>query len=372
MKRILFLIRTLNIGGAEHVLVSIANRMAEDGFSVAVQTLFDEGHYRELLSPKVTYRGGFSSRIPFLRKVVLKLYYILPSKLLGRLLIRGDYSHVVGFVEDLPTKIVSGCPGRDRKKIAWVHTDLYTNYGVINLYGSVENNRKCYQAFDRVICVSNDVKNGFLKRIGSHPALEVQYNPIDKKEILRRSLCAPAYEVQNTDAFRLVAVGRLAEVKGYDMLIEAMAQVKEKADRLVELYIIGGGPEYGALQERIQSKNLQDTVFLCGQQTNPQSIMLQCDMQVMSSKAEGYSLALCEGHMLGLPVVATKCAGSIEIVSDSGAGILVEVSSESLAEGILSMLNDTDRFEACRTNAVRWSENYDVDAVYRQIEERFS
>lgn len=372
MKRILFLIRTLNIGGAEHVLVDIANRMTEDGFQVTIQTLIDEGYFREKLNPGIEYRGGIKSRFSIVRRVIQRLYIILPPGILGALLIGRTYSHLVAFTEGLPTKIISGCRQKHVKKIAWVHTDLYHNYQSKHFFGTHEKNRACYQLFDQVICVSSDAKDGFIKRMGPHPGLDVQYNPINKTEILQKSLCEPDYQLPPKEVFRLAALGRLSQVKGFDLLIDAMASVRKRVNSPVELYIIGGGPEEDALREQIHALDLQDTVYLCGQQTNPYSIMRQCDMQVISSRAEGYPLALCEGHFLGLPVVSTKCTGPTEIITASKGGILVDISAEGLAEGILEMISDPSAFAEYQKNVEIWSENYNVDAVYRQIEAKFS
>lgn len=371
-RNILFLIITLNTGGAEHVLVNIANRMAEDGFAVTVQTLLDEGEYRKKLSQKVTYKGGFHTSSTLIRRIVMKLFYILPAKVLGRLLIGKGYSHIVAFLEGLPTKIIYGCRGHGAKKIAWVHTDLYHNQSAKGSFGTSGRTLGAYQAFDQVLCVSNDAKEGFLRQVGEHRAIDVQYNPLDKGEILQKAQEEPAYYVSKAEAFRMVAVGRLNSVKGFDLLLEAMARVKNEASMPVELYIIGGGAEEAALRDTILRLQLQNVVFLCGQQTNPYSIMRQCDMQVISSRAEGYPLALCEGHFLGLPVVSTRCTGPLEILGASGGGILVDISAEGLAEGILTMINEPAVFGQCRKNAKTWAESYDADALYRQIENRFS
>lgn len=372
IKRILFLIRTLNIGGAEHVLVNIANQMAEDGFAVTVQTLLDEGGYRAKLSPKVQYRAGVRVRSSLMRRVVMKLYFTLPAGLLGRLLIGQGYSHLVAFVEGLPTKIVYGSPQKYVKKIAWIHTDLHNNEDTKGVFGAEGRYRGCYQGFDQVLCVSQDAKAGYIKRIGPHRAIDVQYNPIDKAEIIQLSRQEPAYRIQSSDTFRLVALGRLARVKGFDLLIEAMTQIRKNASRPVELYIIGGGAEEATLEKMIQDRHLQDAVFLCGPQSNPYSIMRQCDMQVISSRAEGYPLALCEGHLLGLPVVSTKCTGPVELITASGGGILVDISAQGLAAGVVEMVNHEALLEECRSNVKRWSEEYSAEAVYAQIEARFS
>lgn len=368
---ILFLIRTMRVGGAEKALVDIANRMVQDGFSVTVQTLFDTGYYKEMLDPKVNYRPGIRSRFLKVFDIVQKLYVALPARVLGKLLIGKGYSHIVAFTEGLPAKIVSGCTQKNVKKIAWVHTDLYNNYSSKYFLKTHEKYVECYRNFDEIICVSNDSKKGFIKRIGEHSGLSVQYNPMDKDIIIQKSLCEPEYKMSNNDVFRIAALGRLVDVKNFDMLIDAVLIVKKQVSIPFELCIIGDGVERKALEEKIKTNQLEDTVFLCGLQTNPYSIMRFCDMQVISSKAEGYPISLCEGHILGLPVVSTKCSGPVEIINDSKAGILTDHTAEALAKGISAMINDKDFYEKCKKNVNEWKDNYDSDEVYRQIESRF-
>lgn len=372
MKKILFLIKTLNIGGAERVLVDISNHLAAAGYEVTVQTLLDEGKYRDMLSKDVVYRRGLPFSSLFMQKIFLRLLMILPPIILGNLLIRRKYTHVVGFTEGLPTKIIGGYLSNKSKKIAWVHTDLYMNYASGNVFATARRNRACYDSFDRVVCVSKDAKKGYERRIGQHKKeVIVQYNPLDKAEIIRKSNEIATYPVTRNEGLNLVAVGRLEEVKGFDLLIEAMGIVRNSINQALRLYIIGDGSQNESLDHLIDAYGLKDVVHLCGSQINPYSIMRKCDLQIIPSRAEGYPLVLCEGHFLGLPVVSTKCTGPTEIIEDSKGGILVDISAAALADGIIKMVNDKALFNKCKEEVIAWSERYDENEVYRQIESIF-
>lgn len=370
MKRILFFIRTLNVGGAEHVLVDIANYLAAIDYDVTVQTLIDEGEYRKCLSSRVHYQPGIKKN-SILQRAFLHYLFLLPNNLIGNCLIRKGFTHIVAFTEGLPVKVVGGFSRSEVKKIAWVHTDLSKNCASISVFGNEEQNRQCYDQFDHVICVSNDAQKGYIKRLGEHRSIIVQYNPLNKYEIIKKSFDQSDYSFGATRRFRLVAVGRLSHIKGFDVLIEAFAKAQRIVNKPIELHIIGGGREEGSLREQIGTLNLEDRVFLCGQQNNPYSIMRQCDMLVIPSRAEGYSLVLCEGHFLGLPVVATKCSGPIEILAESNGGFTVEISAEALADGIALMVNDEKLFASCKKNAKNWSDSYNANVVYKQIETLF-
>lgn len=367
MRKILLFIKTLNLGGAEHMLVNVANRLTKDGYQVAVQTMFDEGVYREKLMPQVEYRAGLNPKSRLLREIGVRL----PLWFWDKFLIPKDYTYYVAFMEGWPARIIGSCHRKNAQKIAWIHTDIYANYGTNDIAERERIDRKCYRTFDQVLCVSEDAKKGFIKRIGLLANIDVQYNPTEKEEVLRKSQLEPVISMPEKNSIRLVAVGRLEKVKGFDLLIEAISLVKKQSQHPVELYLVGNGSEWDNLREMIREKDLQDNVTLCGQQENPYSIMRHCDMLVIPSRAEGYSLVLCEGQILGLPIVATKCSGPTEILTDSEAGILVDISSEAIADGIIKMLNDKALFAKCKGKAQQWSKDYDENAIYRQIESRF-
>lgn len=371
MKRIMCLIKTLNVGGAEHVLVDISNYLVSKGYDVTIQTILDEGRYRDVLDSRVKYQPGFRSRSFFWQRAYLRILMTLPRGILGNVLIGKNYTHIVAFTEGLPTKIIGGNLQNSVKKLAWVHTDLFANYESGKIFGSEKKNKDCYDCFDHVICVSNDAKRGYEKRIGQHRSIFVQYNPLNKSEIIERSKAKSEYKLETDETINIAALGRIEKIKGFDLLVEAVSIAGKHVNKPVKLYIIGGGSEEEALKQQIIKHGLGDVVYLCGQQTNPYSIMSKCDMQVIPSRAEGYSLALCEGHFLGLPVVATKCSGPMEILTASKGGILVDISAEAIADGIVQMVNDEALFADCKKNVAEWSDNYDVDAVYRQIEAIF-
>ena len=75
--------------------------------------------------------------------------------------------------------------------------------------------------------------------------------------------------------------------------------------------------------------------------------------------------------MLKLPVVSTKCVGPTELITESKTGILVDISSDALAEGICLMINDEELYRSCKKQAEKWSEAYDPYAVFNQIEALF-
>ncbi|SEP39874.1 glycosyltransferase [Mucilaginibacter sp. OK283] len=137
----------------------------------------------------------------------------------------------------------------------------------------------------------------------------------------------------------ILGVGRLAFVKGFDMLIAAfgLANLDD-----TDLLIIGEGEERSNLLCQIHRLGLQEKVLLPGSKTNLQDYYSQAEMFVLPSRNEGYPNALVEAMSLGCPCIAVNCDfGPVEIIRDGDNGILVAKESiVELADAIVCLHND--------------------------------
>lgn len=123
--------------------------------------------------------------------------------------------------------------------------------------------------------------------------------------------------------FRLLAVGRLHPVKGFDVLIEAF-RLLARYFPLWDLVIVGDGPERQALQQQIDAANLQDRIQLVGRVGTISAWYEQSDLYVLSSRTEGLSNTLLEAMASGLAPVAFDCeTGPREIIRPDLDGVLV-------------------------------------------------
>lgn len=141
----------------------------------------------------------------------------------------------------------------------------------------------------------------------------------------------------------VVAVGRLADQKGFDLLIRAHAIARRSAPH--QLVIVGEGSERGRLERLADSLGVRDTVSLLGFRENPHAIMARADLFCLSSRYEGHPLILIEALAVGVPIVATDCvSGPAEILDGGRYGDLVPAGSvDALAAAISSHLADPRR-----------------------------
>jgi glycosyltransferase involved in cell wall biosynthesis len=169
---------------------------------------------------------------------------------------------------------------------------------------------------------------------------------------------------------RLVTAGRLEAVKRFDVLIEALARLRERFD--LELVICGDGAEHARLERQAQRLGLSDRVRFAGFVANPFAWFAASDCFVLSSDSEGLPNALVEAQGLGLAAVATDCpSGPREIIDDGETGRLVPTGDpEALAGALAELLADEDARRAMGAAARERSRaRYSAPTVTRALEE---
>lgn len=151
--------------------------------------------------------------------------------------------------------------------------------------------------------------------------------------------------------FTLVSVGRLARVKSYDTLLRAVAVARDTVPDL-RLWIVGSGDEGPALRRLAADLGLADAVRFCGERRDVGSWLRVADVFVLSSTSEGLPIAMLEAMALGLPAIVTEVGALPELVRLSGAGTVVPVRDvERLAYAIVDYANRRDELAAIGARA---------------------
>ena len=350
MTKILFFIDTLTGGGAEKVLRTLVNNMDPSKFDITVHTL-EEADPTGLLAPHVRYRAVNRCKTALGKKLFSYwLRLCAQMKWLYPMYIRDDYDIEAAYLECGPTKILAHSTNRKAKKIAWVHCDLAIKE---NMAGQADKLRSYYRAYDKVVCVSENVRDSFCRMFGTEPKSLVLHNVNDEADILEK---AEAFAVQSHDVPVLAVVGRLSYEKGVDRLLEACAGLRADGLRF-HLRIVGEGHEREKLEQMARELKLEDSLEFMGFQSNPYPIMAGADVIVCPSRLEGFSTVVTEALILGKPVVTTPCSGMGELLGDSEYGIITEDSTEGIYEGLKKLLDDPAlRAHYARAAAVRGKE----------------
>ncbi|WP_199248591.1 glycosyltransferase family 4 protein [[Phormidium] sp. ETS-05] len=174
-----------------------------------------------------------------------------------------------------------------------------------------------YPKANRIVVLTERIKSYFRSEIQSQTVV-IPYPVLPPSEIDVNS--ANTVFLQKP---AIIAMGRLAEQKGFDLLLRAFAKVKTLFPEW-SLTILGEGVLRSNLEDLRHELGLNDCVNLPGLVKNPYVILRQADLFVMSSRFEGFPNALCEAMACGLPVISTDCpSGPREIIQDGIDGILV-------------------------------------------------
>ena len=191
----------------------------------------------------------------------------------------------------------------------------------------------------RLIAIGNVVKQDLVKAgIGRLDKYEVIFPGLQPLEIVEKKFARSALDLDPSRIY-IGFVGRLTQIKRPDRLVDIARFLKKKHPK-VSLLIAGEGELFESTKGIAQSEGLP-MVFL-GWRNDINVVLSACDLAVLSSDNEGIPLTLIQAAQAGLPIVSTNVGSVSDIVVDGVNGLLTDVSSEALIEGISVLLEDLE------------------------------
>lgn len=368
MTSVLFLIPTLDRGGAENVLVDLVNHLDQNEFQITVQTLFDQNSQKDRLRNGIEYKTFLYHQF----HGNSRLFSRIPARILYQFIVRKRYDVVVSYLEGPTTHILSGCPFPDSKRVAWVHVEMTNRRQLSVGFKSFETAIQNYEKFDRIIYVAKTVQASFQKISGhSFSNGRVLYNTINSRSIIEKAHEKMSGNVFSDEEFNIISVGRIIEAKGYDRLARVQHRLRA-AGYKTHVYILGTGTEQKRLETYAKEKGISESFTFMGFQENPFKIVTDADLFVCSSRREGFSTAVTEALILGVPVVSTNCSGSNELLGDNNEyGIVTENNEEALYEGIKSLLNNRELLLYYRKQASIRGKRFNTETTVKEVRDMF-
>ncbi|BCW97019.1 MAG: glycosyltransferase [Fimbriimonadales bacterium] len=334
--KILFYQRSLGGGGAERVLVTLANNFAQEGVEVVMAAM----------SPPFTYAKELDSRVRLINLGTKR--YAIGGLRLARLLRR-----------ERPTVLMSTASGTNfwavqakrlaRVPVRVVLREASTPTEVLKTHRRLKDQirsrlfiRQSYPYADAVVAPSRGVRNSLIHLTGlPETHIHLIYNPAITRqmEMLRNEPVNHPWFADDTIPV-VLAVGRLVALKGFDALIRAVARVSQHMP--VRLMILGEGEERARLEALAQELGIHVHVALPGFDPNPFRYMARARVFVLSSHYEGMPNALIQALACGCRVVSTDCpSGPREVLEDGRYGRLVPVGDvKAMSQAILDALAD--------------------------------
>jgi len=235
--------------------------------------------------------------------------------------------------------------------------------------------RALYPRAHRVVACAQGVSEGLTTHYGVAPeATCVIHNPFDLTriaELAQQADTLQQYQRQIQHGF-IVAVGRLTHVKRFDLLIRAYAL----GDFKQPLVILGEGPQLAELKELALELGVSERVLFPGFMANPYAIVAQASVFVLSSDREGFPNCLVEAMAVGLPVIATNCHhGPAEILDDVATltvagvhqgkyGLLVPTNdADALAQALRQVLADQAMRKSLAESAKLRAQQFTISAA---------
>lgn len=367
MKKIIFGITSLTIGGAERVLVDIANRLCQK-HDITIFTIYDNGALKKQLNNKVKtislYEKQFKdfSKLEKI-KISLRLMFIQkPPK---------GYDTYISFLEGPVTRLFAKKIKtiNDVKKIAWVHNDISKVFGN-SIKARIKKyiDKKIYKKYDKIIFVSKENQIDFNKTYGNNFDEDIIRNYLDYKQVISKSQQKEdiPFDKQNLN---FITVCRLVEQKALDRFIKIHSKLEQNGIHS-KVYIVGNGPLKDSLQKQIDDLDETNNFILLGEKENPYPYIKNADLFCLLSYYEGYGMVLDEAKILNKKIIITDTAAK-ESVQDYPNAIILKNSAKDIYEGLKKIItsdiinNRLKRSEEEDLNHVR--EYY--NSIITQIEE---
>lgn len=366
MKKILFVIPNLGGGGAEKVLVNLVNFLDKSKYEIEIKTLFSENINRKFLKDNIKLTTCFGKQFRG-NRILFKLF---SPKFLYKKLIKGNYDIIVSYLEGPGERIVSACTNPDTKLVNWIHVEQHDIKTGAASYRSVKEFYKSISRFNFTAFVSETIKDDYLGFVDLHHKNGVIYNTNDVGYIINKSIEKIDENVLPV-GLNVFSVGRLTPAKGFDRLIKIHKKLISEGLKH-NLIILGEGEQKEELLLLCKGLGVDDSVHFLGFKSNPYKYLSHADLFVCSSRREGFSTAVTEALILGVPIVSTLCSGAEELLGKNNEfGIICENSEYGIYKGMRKMLATHEILKKYKELARIRGKAFSIESTVTKVEELF-
>lgn len=351
-KKIAFLIPCLSPGGAERVIVTLANKFTSN-FEVFLivfyksETLYsiDERinlmYLQEKYSPSSSLSGAIRNNIIYFKKIVK----IVKSNQIDVLVGFTTSINIITIISSIFLKIPTLISERNNPEVY-----------VPNTFWRIL--RDFFYPFTDGLIVQTEFINGFYQRIVQENKIKIIPNPVDEILLSSRS------EYRERENI-ILTVGRLDANKNQKLLIEAFANLNVGNWKLI---IVGDGDLREEYEGLTASIGIADKVDFVGNVNKISDFYNKAKIFVFTSQSEGFPNALLEAMSFGLPCISTDCpSGPSEIIKNNESGYLIEVNNrEQLEDRLISLINNPKICLEFSAKAIKSTEKFMIKKIYEQ------
>lgn len=350
MEKIYFYINNLGKGGAERVIIQLADKFQSAGYNVKIITSFkaQDEHVlpQNIIRVNLETRQDFGSRLKRNIKLILKLRRIIKEE---------QPDILISFMQEPNFRAILSTIGTKVCNIVSVRNDPNKEYA--GLIGKIVG-RYVLPLADGCVFQTEQAQSWFPTNLQNKST--IIYNEVSENFFLAN------YNPKKN----IVAVGRLSEQKNHKLLIQSFSRIaNEFLDR--NLYIYGDGVLKKELENLINKLGLHNRVYLMGTSNDIPDILEEAELFVLSSDYEGMPNALLEALAVGVPSISTNCpsGGPELLISQNVNGILVPVGdSLQLSIAMRKILSDDILKQKLSQNAKILAEGYRPSSVFQKWE----
>ncbi len=356
MKNILFVLESLNLGGAETGLVNFLNNLDYNKYNVDLILFTKENFFINYVPKQVNVIILDRPKLTIVDKIKHRIFrYFRSNKYHSAQIfwsiIENKFSvfdkkydiahaHNQGFVTYYVSKYINA-----NKKFAWINID----YQMVKY--NIQFDYPFYKQYNKVIAISDEVERGFLEEVNKiNGKIDTTIIKLFADETLLQKRIEEKPSIQfDKSKINIVTTCRLSKQKGLHLAIESCKKLLDKG-HLIHWYVVGEGSERKFLENLIAQYNITNHFTLIGKTLNPFPYMNQCDIYVQTSLFEGWGLTLIEAVLLKKLVVTTNFPTAFNIVENNKTGLICEMNSDSIVENIEKYLTNISFKESVITN----------------------
>ncbi|MCM1115061.1 MAG: glycosyltransferase [Clostridium sp.] len=361
-KKLLFIINSFVIGGAEKSLVSLLDLIDYEKYDVDVLTINNGGEFKQFINSNVRFlpipkfveycnqpvykqilnwkffitRLALSKALRDNNKSISKkhdtqVYWQACEKAFDTL--PDEYDLAIGWGQGVPVKFVASKVNAVKKAV-WINAD-YEAVG-----HRKEDDLENFEKVDYIVSVSDTQNENMIKLFPMYREKCRTIYDINNSMLIEK-MADGKKVLEDYDGLKIVTVGRLNPLKGQDMAVDAAKILKDNGVKY-KWYAVGDGPARAQLEKQIKELGLENDFILLGAKANPYPYMKACDIYVQTSRFEGFCLTLAEARILNKPCITTAFECVYNQMIQEKNGLVVGISAQSIADGIERMISDDD------------------------------
>lgn len=341
--KILFVIYSLGTGGAERVMSLLSNDWIKKGHDISIATIKgdDTPSYRFDSSIELIHLDVASESENIIDALSSNYKRILAIE---KAISENSSDLVISFLTTSNILTILAAKLAKKPIIVSEHSNFY--FETSKLWRLLR--RVVYPFSDALIVLTEHDR----EKYDYHSNVHIVPNPLilehDHKNIQRQKM--------------ILAVGRLNKVKGFDLLIKAFSQVEAKGWYLV---ILGEGSERVNLEKQVDELKINKNISMPGRVTDVEAYYKKASIFVLSSRHEGFPMALIEAMGYGCASVSFDClTGPSDIINHNKNGILVEAeNTNKLSESIQHLIDQEEKREELGENAKKIVDILNIEKI---------